>query len=68
MGHGYFLLFRHFFADKDNVADVDCQFETKGPPLYPCLLVKTKKKLSFHLVCEINADYHAVVAPDFAGI
>ena len=48
MGHGYFLLFRHFFAGEDNVADVDSQFETEGPPLSPCLLVKTKKfKLPF---------------------
>ena len=61
MGHGYFLLFRHFFAGGDNVADVDWQFETECPPLSPCLLVKAKKS-SFHLVCEINADSDAIAA------
>ena len=43
MRHDYFLLFRHFFAGEDNVADVDRQSETEGPPLSPCVLVKTKK-------------------------
>ena len=61
MGHGYFLLFRHFFASEDNVADVDWQFETEGPPLSPCLLAKTKTA-SFHLVCEINVDFDAIAA------